>query len=119
MMKLIVNPLVKYCNKVLEPLHHSKYFFYPLQYNQESNPYPNTTPQHVYQEHHYNIHGGSKAPQHINGHHVINAEPSPRDSHADANEEIQGYFPTPLPRKPHTPSSYMNIPHQQQHGASR
>ena len=60
------------------------------------------------------MHGGYKTPQNRNGYHINNTEPSPRDSHADANEEIQGYFPTPLPRKPHTPSSYMNVPQQQQ-----
>ena len=89
------------------------------QYNNTSGPYPNINPQNMYQDHHYNQQSGRNNMSHnLNGHNQdFNHEPSHRDSHADANEEIQEYFPTPLPRKPHTPSSYMNIP--QQHRNSR
>ena len=72
-------------------------------------------PQNMYAEHQHGVHrrNGNSHPR------DINVEPSPRDSHADANEEVQGFFPTPLPRKPHTPSSYMNIPQHQQRGTSK
>ena len=89
------------------------------QYNNKSAPYPNINPQNMYQDHHYNPQPGrNNMPQNYNGHQDFNPEASHRDSHADANEEIQGYFPTPLPRKPHTPSSYMNIPQQQRQSRS-
>ena len=76
-------------------------------------------PQHLYQDNQYNYHGNEIHGKPVNVNYIHNAEPSPRDSHADANEEIQGYFPTPLPRKPHNPSSYMNVPPHQQRNISR
>ena len=101
------------------PNNHTAHMGSEYQHNQGSNPYPHMNPQHMYQDHRHSTNAGIGNLQNVNGHHNINAEPSPRDSHADANEEIQGYFPTPLPRKPHTPSSYMNIPQQHQHAISR
>ena len=68
----------------------------PLQMSQQLNPYPPMTPQQI--AHQY-------GQQH---------QPSPHDSQADANEELQQYFPTPSPRKPFVPSSYMNVPKPKQ-----